>query len=254
MSHDESGEIRSEMQVTAASSVAEALASIIQEQLPLGARLPSEAELATRFQVSRVTIREAVKMLAGRGLLELARGRRAVVREPTGLAFSDFLVSLIRNDPKGLFDLMELRMVLETQSAALAAQRASRAGLQSLEAAVQGMRDNAAALATDSPPQGAEERFHDYDVQFHEALATAGANRVLAFLFEAMTAPLRQSFLMSRRGQEMRGATREETIAAHQAIVEAVRAGDQRAAREAMQVHLRDTENDIRAHVANHRP
>lgn len=92
---------RDEPQATAASSVADELLALIMGQLAPGASLPSEADLAERYDVSRLTVREAVKMLAGRGLLELARGRRAVVREPDGSAFGDFLSSIIQYDPKG---------------------------------------------------------------------------------------------------------------------------------------------------------
>ena len=102
--------------MTAASSVADELLALIMGQLAPGASLPSEADLAERYDVSRLTVREAVKMLAGRGLLELARGRRAVVREPDGSAFGDFLASIIQYDPKGLFDLVEVRVALEMQS------------------------------------------------------------------------------------------------------------------------------------------
>lgn len=218
-----------------------------------GSSLPSEAELASRFGVSRLTVREAVKMLEGRGLVELARGRRALVREPSGAAFSDFVVSLIRHDPKGLFDLIELRIALETMSARAAAKRASRAALQALEAAMQGMREAAeeynAAIAASVDAEPADRRFHDFDLQFHEALATASGNRVLAFLFEAMSTSLRESFSMSRRGQALRGSTREDTVAAHQAVLDAIRAGNERAAGEAMRVHLADTERDVRSHV-----
>jgi DNA-binding FadR family transcriptional regulator len=98
--HDTIGR-RESLPGTAASNVADALVGIILGRLSPGDALPSEAELANQFSVSRLTVREAVKMLEGRGLLELARGRRAVVREPDGAAFSDFLVSLIRNDPRG---------------------------------------------------------------------------------------------------------------------------------------------------------
>ena len=240
---------------TAASSVAESLVEMILGQMSPGSSLPSEAELASQFSVSRLTIREAVKMLEGRGLVELARGRRAVVREPDGSAFSDFLVSLIRNDPKGLFDLIELRIALETMSARSAARQASRAALQALESAMQGMRTSAEeynrAIERGEDAEPADRRFHDYDLQFHEALAMASGNRVVAFLFEAMSKSLRESFSMSRRGQTMRGSPREDTVAAHQAVLDAVRAGQQSAAAEAMRLHLSDTAKDIRSHVAN---
>ena len=238
---------------TAASSVADALVEMILGQMSPGASLPSEAELATQFSVSRLTVREAVKMLEGRGLVDLARGRRAVVREPDGSAFSDFVVSLIRNDPKGLFDFIELRIALETMSARSAARRASRAALQALESAMQGMRDSAEdynrAVAAGEDAEPADRRFHDFDLQFHEALATASGNRVVAFLFEAMSKSLRESFSMSRRGQTLRGSTREDTVAAHQAALDAIRSGKPSAAAEALRVHLTDTERDIRSHI-----
>ena len=62
---------------TATSVVAEALARIVLTEMSPGTSLPSEGDLATRFEVSRLTVREAVKMLAGRGLLDVGRGRRA---------------------------------------------------------------------------------------------------------------------------------------------------------------------------------
>lgn len=238
------GEQGTEPVATATSVVAEALTTMILEQLSPGSSLPSEADLATRFEVSRLTVREAVKMLAGRGLLDVARGRRAVVREPDGSAFGDFLIALIQRDPKGLFDLIELRMSLEVQSAGLAARRASRAGIVALEATLQGMRDAAADTSQDAA--AAELRFHECDVGFHEALATASGNRVLSYLFEAMAAPLRESFPLSRRGHELRGHTVADTIAAHAAILDGVRAGRPAAAAAAMRAHLEDTEHDIR--------
>lgn len=251
MSQDEVADRREEHAVSAASHVADALAAMVLGKLAPGASLPSEAELAAQFEVSRLTVREAVKMLAGRGLLDLARGRRAVVREPDSSAFADFLTSIIRNDPKGLFDLIELRMTLETQSATLAAKRSSRAGLQAIESAMQGMREAAGEASAGHDPAAAERRFHSFDVQFHEAVATASGNRIIAFLFEAMTRPLRESFHMSRRGQALRGAGQAETLVAHQAVLDAIRAGDQRGAAAAMREHLKSTELDIRSHLTS---
>lgn len=206
-----------------------------------GTSLPSEAELAERYAVSRLTIREAVKLLAGRGLLELARGRRAVVREPDGSAFADFLTAIIHNDSKGLFDLVEVRLSLEVQSATMAAKRASRAGIAAIESALQDMH-----TAIKSSDPDAEARFHDHDVGFHEAVALASGNRVMGYLFEAMAAPLRQGIQISRRGHANRGHTLLDTIAAHQRILDCIREGNGRAAGEAMRLHLKDTERDIR--------
>ena len=238
---------------TATASVAEALAQVILGEMAPGQSLPSEGDLAARFEVSRLTVREAVKMLAGRGLLDVGRGRRAVVIEPSGVAFSDFLSTVIQNDPKGLFDLIELRIVLEVQAATLAARRVTRAGLVALERAIQGMREAAEDGKKGVDPDGSELRFHQNDVGFHEAVALSSGNRLVSYLFEAMAGPLQRSFYLTRRGHDARGHTIEDTIAAHQAVLDAIREGNPRAAGAAMQAHLEDTERDIRS-ALNARP
>jgi GntR family transcriptional repressor for pyruvate dehydrogenase complex len=235
-------------QPTAAGAVADDLAQMILGELAPGASLPSEAELATRYDVSRLTIREAVKLLEGRGLLVIARGRKAVVREPDGAAFADFLTSIIRYDPKGLFDLVEVRLSLEVQSATLAAKRATRAGIAAIESELQGMRDTVGDPG-DTMSHDQELGFHTHDVGFHEAVALASGNRVLGYLFEAMAQPLREGFFISRRGHEHRGHTLHNTIAAHQRILDCIRDGNGRAAADAMRLHLKDTERDIRVAV-----
>jgi GntR family transcriptional repressor for pyruvate dehydrogenase complex len=239
------GEARPE-QPTAASVVADNLAQLILREMAPGASLPSEADLATRYDVSRLTIREAVKLLEGRGLLILQRGRKAVVREPDGAALSDFLTSIIRYDTKGLFDLVEVRLSLEVQSATLAAKRATRAGIAAIENALDGMRQNLPPEGTEMSPEQ-EEAFHAFDVGFHEAIALASGNRVLGYLFEAMAAPLKEGFFISRRGHEKRGHTLHDTTEAHQRILDCIKAGNGRAAADAMRLHLKDTESDIRA-------
>lgn len=232
---------------TATATVAEALAQVILGEMAPGQSLPSEGDLATRFEVSRLTVREAVKMLAGRGLLDVGRGRRAVVIEPSGVAFSDFLSTVIQNDPKGLFDLIELRIVLEVQAATLAARRVTRAGLVSLERAIQGMRDAAEDGKKGIDPEGSEQRFHQNDVGFHEAVALSSGNRLVSYLFEAMAVPLQRSFYLTRRGHDARGHTIDDTIAAHEAVLDAIRDGNPKAAGAAMRAHLEDTERDIRS-------
>jgi len=232
---------------TAAYNVAEALAQMVLHELHPGMSLPSEGELATRFEVSRLTIREAVKMLAGRGLLDLGRGRRAIIIQPSGIAFADYMTTLIRHDPKGLFDLIEMRMSLEVQSATLAAKRVTRAGIAALDAEIDGMRAAVEEGRRGSDLEASERRFHQHDVGFHEAIALSSGNRLISSLFEAMTEPLKRSFALSRRGHDARGYSVEDTIAAHEAVLTAIRAGNPKAAGAAMRAHLEDTERDIRS-------
>ena len=246
---DKSGDADGGSQPTATIVVAEALAKLVLGELSPGSSLPSEGDLATRYGVSRLTVREAVKMLAGRGLLDVGRGRRAIVKQPTGVAFSDFLSTVIQNDPKGLFDLIELRMSLEVQTATLAARRASRASIATLESAIQGMKDAAQSGKSGIDSADSEVRFHQHDVAFHEAIALASGNRLIQYLFEAMAAPLRRSFYLSRRGHEIRGHSTDDTIAAHEAVLKAIREGNPKAAGAAMRAHLEDTERDIRTGI-----
>ena len=231
---------------TATSGVVDGLTRAILADFKPGDRLDSEAELAQRFGDSRVTLREALRTLAGKGLVELSRGRRAVVRQPDSSAFGDYLASVIQFDPKGMFDLVEVRLSLEVQSVTLAAQRISRPGLVALEAMLQGMRDAAAEFDTGGEAE-AERKFHRCDVGFHEALAMASGNRVLTSLFEAMALPLEQSFALSRRGRELRGQSAQATLDAHQRIFDHVKEGNAKGAAEAMRAHLEDAERDMRA-------
>jgi DNA-binding FadR family transcriptional regulator len=216
-----------------------------------GASLPSEAELAADCAVSRLTIREAVKVLAGRGLIEVSRGRRAVVREPNGAVFGDFLSAAMKHDPKALLDLIEVRQALEIHSAVLSAKRINRAGAAAIEAALAGMRAASVRMRRGPDKDEAEESYHDYDVGFHEALALSSGNRMLAYLLEAMARPLRDSFHLSMRGHRLRGHTPDDTIAAHEQIFALVKSGDGRAAAQAMRAHLRDAERDIKTALSH---
>lgn len=228
---------------TATESVADELVRMILGTMMPGASMPSEAELAVQHGVSRVTVREAVKMVAGRGLLDLARGRRAVVREPDASAFGEFVSFVVQNDPQGVFDLVETRMSFEVQAAGLAARRATRAGLASIERMLERMRE---AMAGSDAGDG-EPAFDEADIGFHRAIAVTAGNRILLGVFEATAPAVRRSFSMSQRGRRARGQGSEHTVLAHQRILDCIAAGDVAGAEAAMRVHLTDAARDMRA-------
>lgn len=235
--------------VPAARNVADMLAAQIVEGYELGSQLPSEADLAARFEVSRVTVREALKILAGQGLVSLARGRRATVTQPDGAMFGAFLRSQIHSDPRALFDLAEVRRALEVQAVTLACRNASRSGLSAVEAALAAMRDSAHAMPADRHDETVGRSFDRADVKFHQALALAGGNRVLVFLFEAMESALLEGFERSR----IRNArSRDDLIGVcgdHAAVLDHVRARDERAASEAILALIARSEANLRAAV-----
>ena len=214
-----------------------------------GASLPSEAELAIQHGVSRVTVREAVKMVAGKGLLDLARGRRAVVKAPDPTALGEFMTYIVQSDPKGVFDLVEIRMSLEVQAAGLAAQRATGPALAAIEHTLKDMR-TAQGMTADGED---EQVFHEADVAFHQAIAMASGNRILTSLFEAMAPALKRSFFLSRSGRRIRGQSAEHTVHAHQRVLDCIIAGDVAGAEAAMRVHLTDAAGDMRAAIDSDR-
>lgn len=230
----------------AAASVAADLTAQIIDKVARGAQLPSEADLAARFGVSRVTVREALKILAGRGLVSLSRGRRAVVEQPDGAMFGAFLRSLIRSDPRAMFDLLQVRRTLEVQAVTLACRNASRAGLAAIEGALDTMHDLALGMPHDGADPAVDLAFDKADVRFHQALALAGGNRVLTYLFEAMEASLLEAFIASHRGQPITRAERLQSHAEHRAIHEHIRAHDVRAAGDAMLALLDRAEANLR--------
>lgn len=212
------------------------LEKLVFSELQPGSPLPSESELAEQLQVSRLTVREAVKSLQARGLIEVRHGRRPVVAQLTGTAIEDFFTASIRREPRNLLDLLEVRRALEIHMAGLAAARVSRTSATAMEAALEAMR---AAL------DDADE-FNRADVRFHEAIAAASGNQILIFLIEAMARPLHASRMLSRQGHLARGHDLDEVIDEHARIYECVVNGDSAGAARAMQAHLEQTERSLR--------
>jgi GntR family transcriptional repressor for pyruvate dehydrogenase complex len=220
-------------------SVVESLEALIFDSFEPGDTLPAEGKLAEALGVSRLTVREATRSLEARGLLEISRGRRPRVAAPNGSLVGDFFQLAIRRDPRALLELLEVRRALEVHIASLAARRASAGEIADLELSIAAMR-----------AAGQEfEAFHRADVRFHENLASACGNRLLVFLIEAFQEPLRASRQRSFAGHLARGGGVADVISQHQAILEAVKAHDAKAAAQAMRAHLQQTEQDLREHL-----
>ncbi|QSB12726.1 FadR family transcriptional regulator [Natronosporangium hydrolyticum] len=220
----------------------ERLADLVLGEFEPGSDLPSEATLAQQLGVSRLTVREAVKTLEARGLVEIRRGRRPIVAWPNPRPVGDFFAAAIRRDPSQLLDLLEVRHALEVHIASLAALRANRSAITALELALAAMRQP----DEDLDPAA----INTADLRFHEVLAAATGNQLLAHLMEGMEEPLRASRLQSLRGHLTRGGTVADVIAQHEAILDRVRARDAQGAGAAMREHLGQTARDLRAAFA----
>jgi GntR family transcriptional repressor for pyruvate dehydrogenase complex len=212
------------------------LEDIIFGGLEPGAEVPSEAEMAGSFGVSRLTVREAVRALEARGLLETRKGRRSRVAVPNGMLVGDFFRTAVRRDPLALLELLEVRQALEVQSASLAARRASSSAIADMEMSI-------AAMRSAGEDTGA---FHAADIRFHENVAAGSSNEMLVFLVEAMAEPLRASRERSLAGHIQRGGGVEDVIEQHEAILDAIKARSPRLAGLAMRRHLNSTGEDLR--------
>jgi DNA-binding FadR family transcriptional regulator len=228
------------------------------DDFPIGSSLPSEQALAERFGVSRLTVRESLKVLAGRGLAEIRQGRRAVVTEPSSEVISSIFASYVRRDPSALLELVEVRQALEVQSVTLAARKATRAGLAAMEAALEDLKSYAAKYeeaGDDTEARAiAREAYQRADVTFHETIALSSGNRMLAHVLEALEDSLLRSFNASFDGHVLRGGTASDAYEPHNEIFQHIKARDVRKAAAAMKQHLQQAEQDLRAIIQETNP
>jgi len=201
-----------------------------------GATLPSETELAAALGLSRLTVREGLRALQARGLVDIGHGRRPTVAHPNATPLRDFFASSVRRDALGLLELVDVRLAIEVRAAELAATHATRSDLQSLETSLEAMR-----AAVDD-----EAAFNAADVRFHAAVASASGNRMLDFLVEGMEGPLQQSRADSIRGYRSRSEDLGVLLGYHEEIQRRIAARDARGAAASMRTHLVQTRNDLR--------
>ena len=215
--------------------------SILSGQLKPGDQLPAERELAVRFGVSRTAVREAVKCLREKGLVEAYTGRGTFVTNGTSQAMRQSLDLMVRvNQAEGSSHLAELRLLLEPGIAALATGRIEAQLLATMHEAVEAMDRGL------SDP----EAYIEADLDFHLALAEAADNPMVLSLLDSIVGLLREqrSKIFEVDGGPERGQYH------HKRILAAIERGDAEAAREAMRAHLMQVRDDSAATAENGPP
>ena len=210
---------------------------IVTRSLAAGDHLPAEAQLASHYGVSSRVIREALGALAARGLVEIQAGKGTLVRGVDSSALRDFFQVAMRADSRGLWDLFELRKLVEVQVAELAARRATAADVEACSEALRRL-------------EAARDTLEEYviaDVDFHQAVARASGNRMLVLLLEGLREPLRMARTRSWQGRLRVGHELADQIDMHRRILVAVRRRQPRVAAEAMARHLDLAEVHLRA-------
>ena len=191
--------------------------------------LPPERILCEELGVSRTVIREAIKSLEARGVLQVIHGRGIKVVPITASDISDALMLYLRRRHRdvSMRDLMDLRYPVETEIAARAAQKAEPADLRALRETLERMgravRDVEGYIHT--------------DMEFHLKLANITRNILFITVLESLLIPLHQTFAETFDEQD-----NERTFQEHARVSERVEAHDPEGARAAMRVHLEHTE------------
>lgn len=201
---------------------------IVSGRYPEHALLPGDAELMQQFGVSRTVLREALRTLAGKGLIQpRARvGTRVLARSEWNLFDRDLLIWQARQgfDAQFLAHLSEMRLALEPEAAALAALRRTDEQLETIYA----------RLARMSAAEISREDFAEADLQFHLAISVAAANPFLRSIATLIEVALMGLLTVSSPADDPAGL--KSSIDDHRAIADAIAAGDTEAARAAMQV------------------
>lgn len=204
------------------------LAELIEEQIVAGrmapgAKLPSERQLAERFGVSRPIVREALRSLIERHLVEVHPGRGAYVLPARASNAAHRLDALFRRSQVTPRDMVEARTMLECTAAALAAERATATDLTALAEALTGI-DRAVGLFEQTRA----------DLTFHLTIARAAHNPVIETMFGAITGLAVEQMLRSLADPDVARAA----LPYHRAIDEAIQDRDPERARQVMAAHL----------------
>jgi GntR family transcriptional regulator, transcriptional repressor for pyruvate dehydrogenase complex len=213
---------------TLAEQVSERLLEYIDAQrLKPGDLLPSETSLASSFGVSRPVIREALKNLEGKGIVEIVNGKGALIRPIDSDPLRLFFQRAMMMERSTILELMEVRKGLEVQAAVLAAQRRDEKDLQAIDQIVRAMRANMTDLPT----------FTKLDVEFHLRIAAAAHNDIMFYLVESIRDALRNTISagLQSRGPELNLEIIQQT---HEALYETLAARDVTAAMHAMVQHF----------------
>lgn len=204
---------------------------IREHQLRVGDKLPTEGEFAQRFQVSRTSVREAMKVLNFNGAVESIPGKGAFIREP----MLNFLLNsdekLVDRANASIAQVMEVRLAVELLAAELAIKRATEQDLDHIQESIEEMRQAVAAgqpWTWESP-------------SFHIRIAQSTKNPLVVKLMESYT----DTVARYCETMETFHVEAQEHIRSHQAILDAIRARDVQAAQRAIRAHMEGSEREM---------
>ncbi|WP_461480204.1 FadR/GntR family transcriptional regulator [Paenibacillus sp. PvR052] len=202
---------------------------IEQEEWKAGQKLPSLAAVAKEFQVGVSTVREALRILENKGFILIEHGRGMFVRNPNYWKQENAL-DLTRLPVGDMFSLQEYRAILEPEMAALAAERATPGQTAQMKAAALKMIEDVSK----------REDYFEADMAFHEHIAEACSNEVMAQVMKGISDLL----LESRRKTTRIPGSAERAAHFHMLIALAIEQRNGALAKDMMKAHLQDVRQD----------
>jgi GntR family transcriptional repressor for pyruvate dehydrogenase complex len=210
---------------------------IVDEGFAPGDKFHSENDLTAKLEVSRSSVREAVRILEVIGQITVKHGKGIFIVNTDAHPFEGF-VDWLKNNDQSLQEHFEVRLIVEPQAARLAALAATSEDVALIEKAHAGFVRNARLGLTAETIQ--------YDRDFHKLMARATHNKVLSALIRSMTTSLIDDWISSFHTP----GRMEKTVGEHGMVLDAVKTGDAEAAMEAMAAHLRNAIRDIKGSSA----
>jgi GntR family transcriptional repressor for pyruvate dehydrogenase complex len=209
--------------------VAEQIQRLIRDGLlKPGDMLPPERELAETFQVSRSSLRDAIRALELMGMVEARQGEGTMVREPSADTAANPLTAVLRQQREFVSELLELRTMIEPTLAARAARHAGPQDLAELEDILRRQKEKV----------GRGELAIEEDSEFHYAIARASNNKVVLQVVDVFMDLLRES---RKQSLQVEGRLRK-SLASHQQILKAIARHDAAAAENSMRRHIQEIE------------
>ena len=212
-------------------------------QYPAGERLPSEQEMIDEFGVSRTVVREAIANLKAGGLVKTVQGLGAFVLQTARQSAFQIEENNHLDEAQEMIQILELRLALEEEAAALAAQRRTQEQLDIMQETLIELRN----LLSEADEQSGA-RAADADIRFHRAIAQATGNmhflRLFNYLAEYMAS--RSRLPAFKFGGGALTDYLHRTLSEHGRIHAAIAAGDADTARAAMRLHLAGSRDRLR--------
>ncbi|MFC0272749.1 FadR/GntR family transcriptional regulator [Metabacillus herbersteinensis] len=209
---------------------------IKENKFPPNHPLPSENELATMFGVSRAPVREALSVLSASGIIESRQGGRSFVKEIKLANMLEMLaIELIPMEQ--IYELLEMRIIMETEAASLAALRHDAADLEKIEKSLNDFQITLTNL---------EAVGDQADVNFHKHVMNATKNNFLIQVMENIDNLYRKTISFTLKKNIGLPNKREQVFKEHQNIFLAIKERDEKKAALAMKIHLENVMSKLK--------